>query len=181
MRAREPLVKGNGAAPVPRIEDVHTPEEMELYLQRIRDGIGLDLAAREIGSTSTRMRRYGYRDAEWAARVAEAYEAGCVHYRDRLRAQARLRALDPSDRFSARILEVELATHVPGYEHLKRDRMKVSGHVQHEHAVTIALDPAVLDGWSVEKLEAFKAMLHELAGAETVEAEVLELPEGDSL
>jgi len=160
--------------PAPTALDLFTQEQLDEFLGLIRDGIGRHVAARRIGATGTTMRRLANpsRDPEFAAAYEAAEEEGAAFYRDRLRAEARSRALGGSDR----MLEVELASHGDPelYGHLRRDRMRVNGTVQHEHAVTIALDPAVLDTWPPEKLEAFSAYLDELAN--TVEGEARELP-----
>ncbi len=165
----------DGHSPVPMPDEVFTAEQLDDYLESIRRGVGADLSARAIGTTGTVMRRLRKRDPSFAARYEDAYDEGREHYRERLRAQARLRALN-ADNPSDRILEVELATHVPGYEHLRRDRMKVDGRI--EHGVTIALDPAALDALPLDKLLALRALLEE-AGGGIIDGEARELTEGD--
>jgi len=164
-------------APTPTARDLFTDEQIEEFLALIRQGIGRHLAAQRIGATGSLIRSLcrEARDPWFAKRFAEAVEEGREFYEERLRAESRTRALDSSDR----MLEVELATHVPEYVHLRRDRMKVNGSVQHEHTLTISIDPAVLDTWEPEKLEQFRAYLVELNG-ETVDAEVHELPPADA-
>lgn len=149
----------DGHSPVPLFLDEHTPEQLEQYLDRLGSGIGLDLAAREIGSTGTRMRRFAAREPELRQRIEEALREGDEHYSERLRATARVLALNTNNP-QPRILEVELATHVPGYEHLRRDRIRHEGRI--EHGVTIDLDPAKLDALPPEKLAALRDALASL-------------------
>jgi hypothetical protein len=163
----------DGKTPVPLPLDVHTQEQLDAYLADVGQGIGLDIAAGKIGSTSTRMRRLLAREAEWQARLDAAIEQGREHYADRLKATARVIALrtDP-DQIHPRVLEFELATHVPGYEHLRRDRVKHEGHLT--HGVHVSVDPALLDALPLEKLERARAALAELA-AVVEDAEFTEL------
>lgn len=172
MRARATPVGPNGRSPVPLVEDVLSEEERTAYLDHLRNGIGPDLAARAIDTTGTRMRRFLHRDPEWAAQVDAARKDGLEHYRDRLQATARALALS-TDRPQPRILEVELATHVPGYEHLRRDRVKHEGHI--EHGLVVRIDPGTLDELPVERLRELRATLAELGG-EVVDGEARELP-----
>lgn len=156
--------------------DVHTQEELDRYLDNVSQGAGMDLAARQIGSTSTRMRRLLSRDPEWLAKLEAALEQGREHYADRLRATARVVALRTEhDQVIPRILEVELATHVPGYEHLRRDRRTVSVDGRIDHAVTVSVDPALLDALPLEQLEKARAALATLS--EVIDGEAVELPE----
>lgn len=182
MRARAtPSSKKNGnrpighdsKSPVPLFLDEHTPEQLEQYLDRVAMGVGLDLAARDIGSTGTRMRRYAAREPELKAMIDEALREGDAHYQERLRATARVLALD-TNHPQPRILEVELATHVPGYEHLRRDRVKHEGRI--EHGITIDLDPAKLDALPLDKLQALREVLADLGG-EVIDGEATEVRE----
>jgi hypothetical protein len=167
-------VGADGLHEVPLPLEVHTQEQLDSYLEAVAQGIGLDLAARQIGSTGTRMRRLLARDAEWQARLDAAYAQGREHYADRLMATSRVIALrtDASE-VIPRILEVELATHAPGYEHLRRDRIKHEGHVT--HGVTVSVDPELLDALPLDQLQRARDALAVLA--EVVDAEVVrELP-----
>lgn len=161
----------DGHSPVPLFRDEHSEAKLETYLERVATGVGLDLAAREIGSTATRMRRYAAREPALKAQIAEAMAEGEEHYQERLRATARVLALNTNTP-QPRILEVELATHVPGYEHLRRDRVKHEGHIS--HGLTIDLDPAKLDALPPERL---KALREALAGLDEVviDAEFIDL------
>lgn len=161
-------------ATTPTAREMFTEEQIATFLDLVRQGIGRHLAAQRIQSTGRQMRALARpeRDPQFAAEYEAAYEEGQVFYRERLKAEARTRALDGSDR----LLEVELATHVEDYAHLRRDRVRVNGTIQHEHAVTINLDPNVLDSWEPEKLASFKAYLVELQGEEAQDAEYHELP-----
>ena len=114
----------------PNADEYLGPERRARYLKLVSEGIALSLAAREVGCTGTQLRRLRKRDEEFGREVAEAIEEGRQHYADRLSSQARLRALD-AERPSDRILEVELATHVPGYEHLRRNRIEIDGRMEH--------------------------------------------------
>jgi len=143
----------DGKSPAPLVQDEHSEEEIERYLEELRQGVGLQLAARNVGSTATRMRRFGLRDPGFASRVAEAVEQGGDEYRDRLRNAARLIALrtDPGE-VNSRILEVELATHGGDeYAHLRRDRVRHEGHVT--HALTVRVDPEFLDALPDDELQ----------------------------
>lgn len=148
-------------------------EQLDTFLADIAQGIGRAMAARRIGSTGSAMRALcnPERDPEFAARYRDAEAEGRVFYEDRLKAEARTRALGGSDR----LLEVELATHAPEYEHLRRDRVRVNGTIEHEHALVLKLDAAVLDTWPREKLLAFREALAELDGG-VIDANGRELP-----
>jgi len=162
---------GKTATPLP--SDVHTAEEWETYFGAVSQGIGPDLAARAIGSTGSRIHRLLARDPEYQRRYAEATAEADDHYRDRLRAAARLEALGQEGKPpNARILEVELATHVPGYEHLRRDRMKHEGRIEH----ALVLDPRVLDELPIEEAEQIREAIARLAALE--QREQLALPPG---
>lgn len=98
-------------------------------------------------------------------------EEGNEHYRERLRASARTRALDPEGQ--TRILEIELATHGGAeYAHLRRDRVTFDGKVEH----AILLSAAQIEALSEEKLAALDAILAEAEGALVVDGEFVELP-----
>lgn len=150
---------------------------MEQFLSLIRTGVGRALAAQNIGATGSLMRTLcrKERDPEFAERYEQAVEEGRMWYEDRLRAEARQRALGGSDR----MLEVELATHSEDYRHLRRDRVNVNGKLEVEHALVLHLDPAVLDTWDRERLVAFRAMLEELESG-VIDAEAREIPVGDA-
>lgn len=152
-------------------------EQIDTFLNLIREGVGRALAARRIGATGSQMRALARpeRDPEFAALYDAAEKEGQAYYEDRLKGEARSRALGGSDR----LLEVELATHASGYEHLRRDRVKVNGTIEHEHAIVLKLDAAVLDTWPREKLLAFRDALTELEGG-VIDAHGHELPVGAS-
>ena len=160
-------------AATPKALDLFTQEQLTSFLDLIRDGVGRHVAARRIGTTGTTMRRLAHpdRDPEFARQYEEAENEGRVFYEDRLRAEARSRALSGSDR----MLEVELATHADEYRHLRRDRITHEGRIDVEHAIVLKLDAAVLDTWPREKLLAFREYLAELDGG-VVDAEFRELP-----
>lgn len=160
-------------SPVPLFGDDHTEDEWAQYLDSRARGITPDLAAREIGLTGSRMRAYLQREPERAKQAAEAAREGDLHYQERLRATARILALD-TDAPNPRILEVELATHTPGYEHLRRDRVKHEGHVT--HGIVIDIDPDKLDGMALDRLRQLRELLGELGG-EVIDGEAVELRE----
>lgn len=173
----EPVIGHDGIHPVPMASEMFSDDDLHLYFTAISEGIGADLAARRIDSTGTVMKRLRNRDPEFAARYEESREQGQEHYRDRLAAQARLRALDresPSDR----MLEVELATHVPGYEHLRRDRVRHEGTVEHTHVLT----PAQIEELDEDDLNALIRILSKATGAviDGEFEEVRELPESSA-
>lgn len=157
--------------------DELTRDQLDEFFRLIRTGAELDLAARSdgVGSTGTRMRRYMAREAAFRADVEEALAEGQETYRDRLRSTARTRAT-ALEGGSDRILEVELATHVPGYEHLRRDRMRVNGTIHHEHAIVI--DPAVIETLPIEKVQALREVLAAI-DANTVDGDARELGPGE--
>lgn len=149
-----------------------TVEQIDEYVLAVASGAGLDLAARAVDMTGTRMRRLVRRDPVLLERVTAAVGEAKLLYADRLRASARQLATraDPVPR----ILEVELATHVEGYEHLRRDRMRVDGRFEH----AIVLDPASLDLLT----DAQKAALEEALvamGGEIVDGTARELGPGE--
>lgn len=150
----------DGKSLVPLVEDVHTPDEVEKYLTALRDGGELDVAARAIKSTATRMKRFCDRDPEFAEAVEAAVAEGKITYRDRLRATARTRAT-ALEGGSDRMLEVELATHVPGYEHLRRDRVRHEGNV--EHTIRIPIDE--IEQLDLDEAIALRNALAKMGGA----------------
>lgn len=163
----------DGVSPAPLASDVFSEDELKAYMEAVGGGVGLDLAARSIGSTGTRMRALRRRDPAFAARLGDAQAEGYAVYQDRLRATARTRATAaeaPSDR----ILEVELATHVPGYEHLRRDRVKVEARLEH----AIVFDPSALDRLPPERLLQLRELLVELGG-DIIDGTADELPADD--
>ena len=135
------------------------------------------MAAQSINATGRLMRSLcrAERDPAFAARYEEALEDGKRFYPQRLEAESRARALAGSDR----MLEVELATHHPDYAHLRRDRFQVNGKIDHEHAFVIKLDPAILDQWPEEQLDAALATLDALASGGVVDGEFRELGPGE--
>lgn len=165
----------DGRKPVEFARDRYEQPVLEAFLESIRLGAEVSVAAHAIGSTGTEMRAFRRREPAFDRAVEEALAEGHVTYLDRLRATARQKAT-LLEGGSDRILEVELGTHVPGYEHLRRDRVKVNGTVQHEHAIVI--DPAVIESLPLEKLEALREILAEIE-ANTVDGEARELGPGE--
>jgi hypothetical protein len=151
-------------------------DKLDEFFRLLRTGAELELAARadEVGSSGLRMRRYMEREPAFKVEVEAALAEGYALYRDRLRSTVRTRAT-ALEGGSDRLLEVELATHVPGYEHLRRDRVKVDGKIQHEHA--IVLDPSVLELLPTDKLLALEAILAELD--DVVDGDARELGPGE--
>ncbi len=169
---RDPHMK---PATTPTARELLSEEQIARFLTLIAQGVGRHLAAQDIQQTGRLMRALARpeRDPEFAAEYAAAVEEGRQFYADRLAAESRQQALSGN----ARMLEVELASNGPEqYAHLRRDRVKLNGTVQHEHALTVHIDAGVLDSWEPEKLEAFQAYLAELAG-DVVDGEAVELPE----
>lgn len=161
----------DGKSPVPLFGEEHTDEQWQEYLDRRRTGHKPDLAARAIGLTGTQMAHFLNREPWRAQAVAEAIPEGEHHYQERLQATARVLALN-TEVPNPRVLEFELATHVPGYEHLRRDRVKHEGRI--EHGVTI--DLGKLDALPIEKRRALLSALTDL-GDEVLEGEVAEIHE----
>lgn len=151
-------------------DDLLTAEQRETYLEALREGETPAAAAELIGFTGTKLRGLRRRDDAWAAQVREALADGRDEYVEKLSAAARARALD-DERRSDRLLEVELATHVPGYEHLRRDRMHLDGKIEHG----IVLSP----GWIEEAPDAVLEWLAARGAAAIDAGEVLELGPGD--
>jgi hypothetical protein len=157
--------------PAPMAADLFSEAEIETYLEYVAAGHSHDVCARMIGTTGTVMRRLRRRDPVLAERYVQAREDGQGAYQEHLRKQARRRALsrlNPSDR----MLEVELATHVPEYRHLRRDRIRHEGNVRHEHA--IVFDPSRLEELTDDQLLALRESLSVLGG-EIVEGEHSEI------
>lgn len=144
--------------PAPDADEYLGPERRAKYLDLVAQGIALSIAAREVDCTGTQIRRLRKRDPVFGAEVTAAIEEGRQHYADRLSSQARLRALD-AEKPSDRILEVELATHVPGYEHLRRDRMRLDATVRHG---IIAVPPEAFDRMAPDRLALLMELLSEL-------------------
>jgi hypothetical protein len=160
---------------VPLFGDVHDDEQREEYLGALRQGIGLDLAARQIGTTASRIRLFAAREPELQQAIDTAQAEGREHYSERLRAAARVIALRTAPgEVNARILEVELATHGGvEYAHLRRDRVKHEGHIT--HGIVIDIAPERLDALPIEKRRELLAMLSELDG-DIIDAQPRELP-----
>ena len=175
-RAREPIegdddwrpVGPNGSSRVRFARDDFTGEQLAAFMRALEDGVALDVASRTLGEsvTASRVRAYRRREPAFDALVAEAVADGKLAYQDRLRTRSRQIATDRENP-SPRILEVELATHVPEYAHLRRDRLRVDGNVRHEFAV--AFDPAALAALPVERLRELQAILADLDGDIVVE------------
>lgn len=148
--------------------DDFTEEQLGKLFAALEDGIAMDVAARVLGDgiTASMIRAYRHREPAFDERCREAQQAGQLAYQDRLRTQSRSRATDreaPSDR----MLEVELATHVPEYAHLRRDRVAVDARLRHELAITF--DPARLDELPPEQLRALRDVLAALDGDVVIE------------
>lgn len=163
----------DGESEVPFVEDVHSPKEMNAYLSALRDGAEEDIAARSIRSTATRMRRFTNRDPEWKALVEDAILRGKETYRDRLRGTIRARATALTGG-SDRLLEVELATHVPGYEHLRRDRVRHEGNVD----VSFRFPVEAISDLTKEEALAVKRALAKMRG-DVVDGDARELGPGE--
>ena len=164
----------DGQSPVLLPADAYTAEQWDTYFGHLEQGVGPDLAARDLGTTGSRIRALIKRDPEYQARFDAARETGNQHYEDRLRAQARLKALDPANG-SDRILEVELATHVDEYAHLRRDRIKHTHEGRIEHGLTIVLDISALEGRSPEEVARVRGALEtlrELGVGDVIDQEV---------
>lgn len=149
-----------------------TDEKWEAYLDERRKGITPDLAARAIGLTGSRMRAFLNREPERRAAADEAAAEGVQHYQERLRATSRVLALDTSNP-NPRVLEVELATHVPEYAHLRRDRVRHEGHITHG----LTLDLSALDELPLEERRELLAVLERFAAVtgEVIDGEATEL------
>lgn len=175
MSAVERPVGPDGKTPVALPREVFTDDEIESYLGAVERGVGLDRAARGlvdergVPRTSTFVKRVLRRDEGLWERFEEALATGRIAYREKLRGLAEDRA-ETSDR----ILEVELATHVPEYDHLRRDRVKVDARVEH----AIVFDPSGLDRLTTEELVALRDLLGKLDG-EIVDADARELGPGE--
>lgn len=167
----------DGRTPVRFARDELSRDKLDEFFRLLRTGAELELAARadDVGSSGLRMRRYMDREPAFKAEVEAALAEGYSLYRDRLRSTVRTRAT-ALEGGSDRLLEVELATHVPGYEHLRRDRVKVSGAILHEHAIVI--DPAVIETLPIEKVQALREVLAAI-DANTVDGEARELGPGE--
>jgi hypothetical protein len=172
----QPVVKKighDGQSPVLLPGDAYTTEQWDTYFGHLEQGVGPDLAARDLGTTGSRIKTLIKRDPDYQARFEAAREAGNQHYEDRLRAQARLKALDPTGG-SDRILEVELATHVDDYAHLRRDRVKHTVEGRIEHGLTIVLDIAALENRPEDAARARAALetLRELGVGDVIDSDV---------
>lgn len=164
------MVGHDGKSPVPMADEVLTAEQREAYLASVRSGAGLALSAAALGDpdlTATKLRALRRRDPVFRAEVEEARAEAHEVYLDRLRATARLRATGAE--VSDRMLEVELATHDPAYQHLRRNRMTVDGSVRH----VIGFDPEALDRLSEEQILALREIVVAMDG-DVVDAEIIE-------
>jgi len=175
------------AAPrkAPKADQLWTPEQETEFLAQLAQGIGPHLAGpATLEMTASQIRGVASRDEGFRERYANARAEGRRFYRERLRAEARTRALaDKSDR----MLEVELATHVaeddedgPGYGHLRRDRGRIEATIRHEHELVIRLDRSAVEAMPLDELKAFRDKLAQLSAGEheIIDAPARELASG---
>ena len=158
------------AADAPLADDLLTEEQRTQFLDSLREGIAHGVAARGLGVpglTGTKLRGVRSRDPVFRMEVEEAMAEGKRYYQERLSSQARLRALSGSDR----MLEVELATHVAGYEHLRRDKVTVDGKIENG----IILYP----GWEETMPTQVLQIIRDHVAGMVVEGEFIELPPDD--
>lgn len=143
-------------------------EDIAAFLDAVAEGERIDQAVAVLGPTvtATQVRRVAKRDPMFR----EAYEVAKREHKAAYARELRSAARDRKDT-SDRILEVELATHVPEYGHLRRDRVRHEGHVT--HGIVIQAD---LDSLPRETLERLRAVLIE-AGGEIIEGEAQEITE----
>lgn len=165
-------VGADGKTRVRFARDVFSQDDLDRFVSALSDGGELDIAARSVGSTATQMRWFMGREPAFAETVTTAMQEGHLAYRDRLRATARAKAtrLDGPDR----ILEVELATHVPGYEHLRRDRVRHEGNVD----VSFRFPVEAISDLTKEEALAVKRALAKMRG-DVVDGDARELGPGE--
>lgn len=170
MRKRSPRIGEDGKALPPAVGDLLPGDARERFLELLRDRTPPGVAAREFDLTGSQIRSLRRRDPEFDQQVSDAWGEGENYYEERLHVEARLRAIEGK---SDRILEVELATHGgTKYAHLRRDRMKVEGRMEH----ALVVDPSKLSLLSDTELRAFERALAKLSDdGEVVDAEAVEI------
>lgn len=157
----------DGVHVAPPASELWEPEQVEEFLSQISQGIGPDLAGpASLGMTATKIGHVIERDEEFRAAYEAARADGRRFYKARLRSEARKQATVNGN---PRILEVELATHIPeadedgpGYGHLRRDRVRVDGKVTHGHV--ISFDPSALAALTDEELDSLQNVVAKLGG-----------------
>ena len=169
MRARSPRIGPDGKALPPTVDDLLPGEDRYRFLGLLARRTPPGIAAREFDLTGSQIRSLRRRDPEFDAECSDAWGEGENYYEERLSVEARLRAIEGK---SDRILEVELATHGgPKYAHLRRDRMRVEGRMEH----ALVVDPAKLSLLSESELRAFERALAKLSD-DVIDGEAVELP-----
>lgn len=74
--------------------DYISEDDLEEFLERVREGIPRDAAAREIGTSLGQIHKLASRSLEFAKELYEAYEVGLPNFKDKLRSKAYELAMD---------------------------------------------------------------------------------------
>lgn len=153
----------------PMADELLTAEQREKYLSALREGKRPNVAAAEIGFTGTQIRGLRSRDQQFNEEAAAAVTEGYQLYQDQLQEKARELALEGSER----MMEVELGTHVPKYEHLRRDRVRHEGTIEH----AILLTPQQIEALGGDDLQKLIEVLEKAGGGLVVDGEFHEVGE----
>jgi hypothetical protein len=101
-------------------------DQRNQFLDRLREGKRIDVAAAEVGSTASEMRRMARRDEDFGLQLAAALEERREAHCDRIRKELDERAFDREDRASFHALKLEAEMHLPELEH-KRTKTVLHG------------------------------------------------------
>jgi hypothetical protein len=100
-----------------------TDEQREQYLEKIREGVPKEMAARQVGTSLVQFNRVAHRDPEFAKTLKEAYEVGYPNFQEKLRSQA----FDLAMGGDYRALRDLLIVHDPRYEFFRSTRHEIGG------------------------------------------------------
>lgn len=132
-----------------RVRDAHT---QALFIEMVREGMDKSQAAREAGTTATKMKGLKRRDSAFRTLYEEANESYEEALQDKIRCQWHERAFNKDDPHAQKFLEKLIEAHLPemAYKH--------SRHITHDNPLDVrvwpGVDPALVDATPIEEREA---------------------------
>lgn len=131
-----------------------------LFIDLVREGVDKSQAAREAGTTATKMKALKKRDSAFRALYEEAGESYEEALQDRIRCQWHTRAFDKDDPQATKFLEKLIEAHLPemAYKHAK--------HITHDNPLDVRVlamvDPELVDATPLEEREAMRDWLEKV-------------------